>query len=152
MLKLNLKWDNFHFLEDLNIFWKKRDFEIQNFFMTYLSKKSWDNWLIRDQSCTVILMPDLKLKILIGYTIKEKKQPMSWNWACKWTHLYLRWSILKSRYLRNTTCTRAALILIKKKNRFFFAKNRQRNKVGKMCLEIYQKETKLCQITYAIEL
>ena len=55
---------------------------------------------------------------------------MSWNWACKWTHLYLRWSILKSRYLTNTTCTRAALILIKKKTDFF-CKEQTKKQSGK---------------------
>ena len=145
---MDLKWDNFHLLEDLNIFWNSE------LFSWLIGKSLIKLGKLANQGsklyCNFIAWSETQNPNWLYY--KRKKQPMSWNWACKWTHLYLRWSILKSRYLRNTTCTRAALILIKKTD-FFFCKEQTKKQSGKkMCLEIYQKETKLCQITYTIEL
>ena len=112
---MDLKWDNFHLLEDLNIFWNSE------FFSWLIGKSLIKLGKLANQGsklyCNFIAWSETQNPNWLYYKRKKSSQ-MSWNWACKWTHLYLRWSILKSRYLRNTTCTRAALILIKKTDFF----------------------------------
>ena len=72
--------------------------------------------------------------------------------AKKLLEMVVKLSFMSQFYIKTEyTCTRAALILIKK-TEFFLQRTDKETKWEKMCLEIYQKETKLCQITYAIEL